>query len=1404
MKKLLIIIKASVILFLFAANTFGINNHNNLEKTSLCFTENKGQVRDQFYKPRPDVLFSGESSNMNFYLKKNGISYQQYNPLSWQEEYNPFTKEKEKNVKEVGIYRTDIEWVNCNTNSKISTKSVLPGVNNYYLENCEQGVTDVLSYEELYFTDIYKGIDLRWYGTQDGLKYDFIVKPLANFKQIKIEVKGAKRIYINTSGQLIIKTPFGEIIEEAPIVKQDGKIISSKWQIENGLVCFSIADYNKNLELIIDPGVRQWGTYYGGSGGESFYCKTFDSAGNIIGSGSTNTASSINIATVGTHQTTFGGGTRDAFVVKFNSAGVRQWGTYYGGSGQDWGSACAADATGNIFFGGWTWSATGTVIVTGGCHQPFIGGVDDGFLVKLNSSGIRVWGTYYGGTGSEFISSCSVDASGNVYATGSTASTGAGTIVASAGSHQPFYGGANDGFLVKFNNNGVRQWATYYGGSLSDIVSSCVINSAGDVFIVGGTNSTIAGAISTVGSYQINNGGARDAFLAKFNSSGVRQWGTFYGGAGTDEAYSVGIDLTGNVFIHGETSTTVSAVMSSGGAHQTIFGGGTRDAFLAKFDNLGNRIWGTFYGGNGNEDTDYTRSCYSDGSNIYICGATTTSLGTSIATSLSHQPLFGGNVSDAYLAKLDANGVRLWGTYYGGTLDDYGIAALADGVGNVYLSGETISTNGTVIATAGSHKPTFSGTSDGFLAKFYECPGTPGAPIDVTPMALLNICSGQTTTLNANGSGTISWYNSPTSTLVLSTGSVYSTPTLTTGLTTSTYSFFAEAYTCTNSPRTSFVVTVNPIPTLTVSSNATICAGNNVTLTALGASSYTWNPGSFSGSSYISTPSVSTIYSVTGVTGICQDTKTISVTVSTLNLTTSTPSSNICNGTTTTLTATGANTYTWQPLNLTGPTLLLTPSNTITYSVTGTNTFGCASTKTIQIVVNPNPTVTASASNTNICSAGSATLSGTGATFYNWQPGNLSGSNQTVTPLSSIVYTVIGSYASGCTDTKTTSILVFQNPTVNITPTSTFICVGNTTTLTANGANTYSWSTGSTTQSIALSPTTNTIITVIGTNTNNCSNTKTISLAVNINTVSVNVSANTTIVCIGNQATLNASGAATYSWAGGPNTQNYIVSPTVNTTYSVTGYDVSNCSNTKTISVNVTTNTVVIAANSSTPNVCSGSTVILNASGANTYSWSSGASTQSTIVTPTASSTYTVIGTNTAFCSSTQTVFIGVYSLPNLIISTSNSLLCSGQSATLNASGANSYTWSTSSNSSGIIVNPVATTNYTVNGTNINGCNNYAIITQSVSLCTYSEQFSNTNKDDFFHLYPNPTNGRLTIEYGAPNFTIRIVDLLGKVISESIILNNNVIIDLTNYANGVYFISLKSEGRNETHKIIKN
>ena len=457
--------------------------------------------------------------------------------------------------------------------------------------------------------------------------------------------------------------------------------------------------------------VRAWGTYYTGTGqvwpnGEDrgSSCIT-DAAGNVYMVGFT--SSNSDIATTGAHQTvhaggpiTFGTGGYDAFLVKFNSSGVRQWATYYGGSENDKGISCALDASGNVYMIGSTSSASG--IATAGAHETT---VNDGFLVKFNSSGVRQWGTYIEGTSN----ACNTDASGNIYIVGLTNSTSG---IATAGAHQTVMSGSGDAFLVKFNSSGVKQWGTYFGGPYTlasgmETGLSCATDALGNVYMTGHTPST--SGIATAGAHQtIYGGSSTDAFLVKFNSSGVVQWGTYYGGEGVDIGYSCATDASGNVYMAGDAQqqNLPASGISTIGAHQSAYGGGYSDGFLVKFDSNGLRQWGTYYGGS---LLDVSFSCATDASgNLYMSGNTQSNSG--IATTGAHQT----TINDAFLVCFNSSGVRQSGTYYGGIKN----VCTTDASGNVYMTGYTQSNSG--IATTGAHQAVNgnSGYSDAFLVKF--------------------------------------------------------------------------------------------------------------------------------------------------------------------------------------------------------------------------------------------------------------------------------------------------------------------------------------------------------------------------------------------------------------------------------------------------------------------------------------------------------------------------------------------------------------------------------------------------------------------------------------------------------------------------------------------------------------
>ncbi|MGE0636948.1 MAG: gliding motility-associated C-terminal domain-containing protein [Bacteroidia bacterium] len=374
----------------------------------------------------------------------------------------------------------------------------------------------------------------------------------------------------------------------------------------------------------------------------------------------------------------------------------RLWATYYGGSGVEFGLDCTTDFLGNVYITGFT-SSTSSIAYNG--FQNTFGGEYDAFLVKFDSLGNRLWATYYGGTSGEHSAYVTTDIDGNVYLAGTTNSTNG---IASGGFQNTISSASGEAFLVKFDANGNRLWATYYGGINTEVASAVTTDIMGNVYLAGNTNSTSEIAS---GGFQNALGGNNDAFLVKFDASGNRLWATYYGGTGEEYGYGVATDLFGNVLLTGITLST-SAIASGG--FQNTFGGMT-DAFLVKFDTNGNRLWATYYGG---EDEDSGYDIVTDISrNIYLVGNT---YSLSDIASNGFQNTFGG-LTDAFLVKFDSNGNRIWATYYGGEHIEEGLSATIDVFGNIYLGGDSYSTAGVAL---NGFQNDLLGTENEFIATF--------------------------------------------------------------------------------------------------------------------------------------------------------------------------------------------------------------------------------------------------------------------------------------------------------------------------------------------------------------------------------------------------------------------------------------------------------------------------------------------------------------------------------------------------------------------------------------------------------------------------------------------------------------------------------------------------------------
>lgn len=464
------------------------------------------------------------------------------------------------------------------------------------------------------------------------------------------------------------------------------------------IIAFSQFDYE-----------RYWGSYFGDL---QIYVKAaaLDHAGNVYLAGTAVDYLGqplFAFTTPEAHQATFGGGAADGFIVKFTPEGELLWGTYFGGEGDDRIEEIVITEDKFIYVSGVTTSLTN--IASPGAFQEELNGPSDAFLAKFNLEGKRLWSTYFGGDGKEstgFVNSdesgmrLAVQPQGNIFFSMHTLSEGLGT----EGTFQPEKQESNH-LISSFSPEGERIWSTYYGINLSDISGIAITDSG---IMVGGwsvdcpplfTYNTYFG---TPGAHLEEPNFCRAAFLSKFNFNGQRVWSTYYGGHGGTIAFRNSVATFGDAVYFGGVTVGSSSGIATEGAYQETSPGTSH--FVVKFNADGRRQWGTYCGTRENIYGDYAHlgNIGVDASgNVFLSGSTYND--EMIASPDGYQTEIAG-LDDAFVVKFSPDGEHLWGTYYGGPLNERNALALPF-EDNFYLIGRTKSLEG--IATPESFQTTF-------------------------------------------------------------------------------------------------------------------------------------------------------------------------------------------------------------------------------------------------------------------------------------------------------------------------------------------------------------------------------------------------------------------------------------------------------------------------------------------------------------------------------------------------------------------------------------------------------------------------------------------------------------------------------------------------------------------------
>ncbi len=609
-----------------------------------------------------------------------------------------------------------------------STESVIEGIGqqlgtaNFFLgDRSDAWITDVPAYSGVAYRNLYSGIDLTYAESGGWLKSEFIVAPGASPDAIRLRYSGSAKLRVDDNGDLVSSTPSGEWREARPEIYQvaDGvrSPISGGFRLlGDDAVGFDVEEYDRTRPLIIDP-ILSFSTYLGGTGMDSAKAIAVDPNGNAYVAGHTD---SVNFPTKSAYRSSSGGGV-DAFVAKLSVSGNSLvYCTYLGGGWDDRGFGIAVDSGGNAYVTGWIGSSN--FPTTTGARQRVLAGGRDAFVAKLNTSGnALIFSTFVGGASNDSGNAIALNGAGEAHVAGDTYSGNFPVTGAFQSSSQ----GRQDAFAFKLTNDGsALVWSTHLGGYGDDRANAIAVDGSGHAYVAGGTDSS---NFPTLAPLQGSIGGGQDAFVAKLSTDARSLiYSTYLGGSGggvraSETVTGLQVDSPGNVYVTGTTNSSNFPVVN---ALQAAYRGGIVDAFVAKLNPAGSALlYSTYLGGS---SVDYALGISVDRAGVAcVTGSTDFPILNPI------QPSNAGGY-DVFVVKLAAPGNALVSaSYWGGIESDPANALLMDPAGNVWITGQTLSTN---FPVKNALQTLNTGGMSAFVAKWGE----------ITPTAVFRATNGNT------------------------------------------------------------------------------------------------------------------------------------------------------------------------------------------------------------------------------------------------------------------------------------------------------------------------------------------------------------------------------------------------------------------------------------------------------------------------------------------------------------------------------------------------------------------------------------------------------------------------------------------------------------------------------------
>jgi len=641
-----------------------------IQKLSIPFILNQGQMdkRVKFYANTfGGTVFVTENGEMIYSLQKAEIDRKALKQKG---------KALKPDSKAVTGWVLKEELVGGRVEGVKAEEEAITKVSHFIGNDSSAWRSNIPTYGLVNLGEVYQGIEVKFKAYGRKVEKLFYVRAGADPNSIRLRLNGGESLRINKEGELEIKTALGDVKFSKPVAYQelDGRRVdvAVDYHLLNSELRTPNSESSPLDSELITPNSE---LIY------SFKLGDYDRTKTLV---------------------------IDPILQS----------TYLGGSGGDYVMSIALDSSGNVYVAGET-TSTNFPGTTGGAQPSYGGGNWDVFVTKLNSTLTSILqSTYLGGSGNEGGEyeklSIALDSSGNVYVAGFTSST---NFPRTTGGAQTSYGGGDgDVFVTKLNSalTSILQ-STYLGGSAGDYAMSIALDSSGNVYVAGFTSST--NFPGTAGGAQASYGGGDyDAFVSKLNSTLTSIFqSTYLGGSGGDGAlHSIAIDSSGNVYVAGCTSST-NFPGTAGGA-QASYGGGDWDGFVTKLNStLTSILQSTYLGGSGTDlDTPGGIGIDSAG-NVYVAGYTSST--NFPGTAGGAQASYGGGDYDGIVSKLNStlNSI-LQSTYLGGSGEDYASSIATDSAGNVYVAGNTGSTN--FPGTTGGAQPSYGGGGeDDFVSK---------------------------------------------------------------------------------------------------------------------------------------------------------------------------------------------------------------------------------------------------------------------------------------------------------------------------------------------------------------------------------------------------------------------------------------------------------------------------------------------------------------------------------------------------------------------------------------------------------------------------------------------------------------------------------------------------------------